>query len=78
MPGERTHVLVRAVRDRALAEIDGRMLAKIAAQPEAGRLTFDLSDRPGRNSRQVTLAVRFCPSRCASRPAAPIGAIRPS
>lgn len=61
VPDERTHVLVRAVRDRALAEIDGRMLAKIAAQPEAGRLTFDLSGRPGRTARQVTLAVRFCP-----------------
>ena len=60
-PTTQTHVLVRAVRDRALTEIGGRLLAKIAAQPEAGRLTFDLSGRPGRTARQVTLAVRFCP-----------------
>ena len=60
-PDGRTHVLVRAVRDRALAETGGRLLAKIAAEPEAGRLTFDLAARPGRTARQVTLAVRFCP-----------------
>jgi hypothetical protein len=60
-PDEQTHVLVRAVRDRALAEVGGRLLLKIAAQPEAGRLTFDLPGRPGRTARQATLAVRFCP-----------------
>jgi hypothetical protein len=61
VPDGHTHVLVRAVRDRALAETGGRLLAKIAAEPEAGRLTFDLAARPGRTARQVTLAVRFCP-----------------
>ena len=61
VPDEHTHVLVRAARDRALAELGGRLLAKIAAQPEAGRLAFDLSGRPGRMARQVALAVRFCP-----------------
>ena len=61
VPDERTHVLVRAARDRALADVGGRMLAKIAARPEAGRLTFDLPGRPGRTARQVALAVRFCP-----------------
>lgn len=60
-PFLRTHVLIRAVRDRALAEAGDRMLGKIAAEPEAGRLTFALSGRPGRAARQVTLAVRFCP-----------------
>ena len=60
-PDEQTHVLVRAVQDRALADAGGRMLAKIAAEPEAGRLAFDLPGRPGRTARQVTLAVRFCP-----------------
>ncbi len=60
-PDEQTHVLVRAVHDRALADVGGRMLAKIAAEPEAGRLAFDLPGRPGRTARQVTLAVRFCP-----------------
>jgi hypothetical protein len=61
VPDGHTHVLVRAVRDRALSGVAGRMLAKIAAEPEAGRLTFDLTARPGRTARQVTLAVRFCP-----------------
>jgi hypothetical protein len=61
VPDEKTHVLVRAAHDGALAEIDGRLLAKIASQPEAGRLTFNLSGRPGRTARQVTLAARFCP-----------------
>ena len=37
------------------------MLSKIAAEPEAGRLTFDLAARPGRMARKVTLTVRFCP-----------------
>jgi hypothetical protein len=61
-PDGHTHVLVRAVRDRALADVGGgRMLSKIAAEPEAGRLSFDLAARPGRTARKVTLAVRFCP-----------------
>jgi Transposase DDE domain len=59
VPDERTHVLIRVTHDRALAEAGGRLLAKIAAEPEAGRLTFDLSGRPGRTARRVTLAVRF-------------------
>jgi hypothetical protein len=61
VPDEQTHVLVRAEHDRALADVGGRMLAKIAAQPEAGRVAFDLTGRPGRTARRVTLAVRFCP-----------------
>lgn len=61
VPDEQTHVLVRAEHDRALADVGGRMLAKIAAEPEAGRLAFDLTGRPGRTARRVTLAVRFCP-----------------
>ena len=61
VPDGRTHVLVRAVRDRALIEAGERLLSKIAAAPEAGRLSFDLPGRPGRTARKVTLAVRFCP-----------------
>lgn len=61
VPDAQTHVLVRAVRDRALIEAGERLLSKIAAEPEAGRLTFDLSGRPGRTARQATLAMRFCP-----------------
>jgi len=58
LPDERTHVLVRATRDRALAD-KGRLFAQIAKQPEAGRLAFDLPARPGRPARPVSLAVRF-------------------
>ena len=61
LPDAQTHVLIRAVRDRTLAETGDRMLEKLAAEPEAGRLTFELSGRPGRTARQVTLAARFCP-----------------
>jgi hypothetical protein len=60
VPDERTHVLIRATRDRALAEKGERLFAAIAAQPEAGRLSFDLVGRPGRSARKVTLALRFC------------------
>ena len=52
VPDEQTHVLIRAVRDRALADVGGRMLSKIAAEPEASRLVFDLPARPGRTARQ--------------------------
>ena len=52
---------VRAVHDGALAEVGGRMLATSAGEPDAGRGAFDLSGRPGRTARRVTLAVRFCP-----------------
>lgn len=61
LPDDHTDVLIRAARDRALADIGGGMLAKIAAEPEAGRVAFDLPGRPGRTARQATLAVRFCP-----------------
>jgi IS4 transposase len=37
------------------------MLARIAAEPEAGRLSLDLAARPVRTARKVTLAARFCP-----------------
>jgi hypothetical protein len=60
VPDAGTHVLVRVTRDRALAEKGDRLFAKIAEEPEAGRLRFDLPARPGRTAREVTLAVRFC------------------
>jgi hypothetical protein len=63
VPDARTHVLVRATKDRALAEKGARLFATIAAQPEAGRISFALSGRPGRPARSVTLAVRFCEAR---------------
>jgi hypothetical protein len=60
VPDARAHVLIRASKDRALAEKGARLFATIAAQPEAGRLSFDLAGRPGRAGRKVTLAARFC------------------
>ena len=60
VPDARTHLLVRACKDRALAEKGARLFAAIAARPEAGRLSFDLAGRPGRGARKVTLAARFC------------------
>jgi len=59
VPDARTHVLVRVTRDRALVEKGERLFAKIAAQPEVGRLHFNLPARPGRAPRKVVLAVRF-------------------
>lgn len=58
LPDPRTHVLIRATRDRALDD-GGRLLAWLGAQPEAGRLSFELPARPRRTPRTVTLAVRF-------------------
>ncbi|MGP0061783.1 MAG: IS4 family transposase [Beijerinckiaceae bacterium] len=59
LPDRRTDVLIRANHNRALADKQGHLFDEIAAQPEAGRLTFDLPARPGRPARHVTLAVRF-------------------
>jgi Transposase DDE domain len=58
LPDERTHVLIRAVRDRALSK-QGRLFGAIAKTPEAGRIAFELQARPGRPGRTVELAVRF-------------------
>jgi hypothetical protein len=58
LPDERTHVLIRAVRDRALGK-QGRLFGAIAKTPEAGRIAFELQARPGRPARTVDLAVRF-------------------
>jgi hypothetical protein len=58
LPDERTHVLIRAVRDRALGK-QGRLFGAIAKTPEAGRIAFELQARPGRPARSVELAVRF-------------------
>lgn len=59
VPDRHTHVLVRAVRNRALGD-GGRLLDELARQPEAGRIEFELTARPGRPARPVRLAVRFC------------------
>jgi Transposase DDE domain len=60
VPDARTHLLIRATKDRALAKKGERLFAVISLQPEAGRLSFDLVRRAGRPARKVTLAVRFC------------------
>ncbi|TIN90276.1 MAG: IS4 family transposase, partial [Mesorhizobium sp.] len=59
LPGERTHVLIRAVRDRALGTRGERLFSAIAKTAEAGRIAFELQARPGRPGRTVELAVRF-------------------
>jgi Transposase DDE domain len=59
LPDPRTHVIIRARSDRALADCDGRMLEAIAAEPEAGRITFEMPARTGRPARTVEAAVRF-------------------
>ena len=74
VPDARTHVLIRAEHNRALAgerkrkgkKDDGgeaeqvlRLFDALSAQPEAGRTTFELEGRPGRAKRTVTLAVCY-------------------
>ena len=59
LPDARTHVLIRAVRDRALGNQGGRLFDEIARMPEVGRIAFELEARPGRPARSVRLAVRF-------------------
>lgn len=58
LPDAHTHVLIRAVRDRALGK-QGHLFSEIAKTPEAGRIAFALQARPGRPARTVRLAVRF-------------------
>lgn len=58
LPDARTHALVRAAHDRALDD-GGRLLSALAAQPEAGRIDFELPARAGRPARSIRLAVRF-------------------
>lgn len=62
VPDEAGDVLVRAARDRALADatVEGeRLFARIARQGEAGRTQFEIPARPGRPARKVALALRF-------------------
>jgi hypothetical protein len=69
--GLRTHLLVRCHYDRVLDEKGGkgpRLHEKVAAWPEAGRISFEIKARPGRPARQATLAVRFG-SVCLRQPA---------
>ena len=74
VPDARTHVLIRAEHNRALAgarkrkgkKDDGgeaeqvlRLFDALSARPEAGQIRFELEGRPGRTKRTVTLAVRY-------------------
>lgn len=56
---EGVELLIRANHDRTLTDGE-RLFARVAAQPEAGRFTVDISAAPGRKARQALLAVRFC------------------
>jgi Transposase DDE domain len=61
LPNERTDVLIRATRDRALGD-GGQLFGMIAQQPCAGRMGFQLPARPGRAARKVSLEVRYAPA----------------
>ncbi len=52
-------LVIRVAQDRAL-EGGERLFARLAAQPEAGRMVIDLPAAPGRRARKAELAVRFC------------------
>lgn len=65
-------LLVRATHDRALAD-GGRLFARVAGQPEAGRMTVELPAAPGRPARAAVLALRLARVGIA-RPAARAGA----
>jgi hypothetical protein len=54
------HQLVRAEYDRCLRE-GGKLYARLTAEPEWGRVSFDLPARPGRRARRATFALRACP-----------------
>jgi hypothetical protein len=54
------HQLVRAEYDRSLRD-GGKLYARLAEQPELGRVSFDLPARPGRAARRVRVALRACP-----------------
>jgi hypothetical protein len=59
-PGAGHHLIIRATaRFRRVIEPEKQLLRRIAAHPEAGRLSFDMPARQGRAARRVELAVRF-------------------
>jgi len=59
LPDERTHLLTRACRDRALAT-GGTLYAWLDAQPAQGTHCFDAPARPGKRSAHLAmLEVRF-------------------
>jgi hypothetical protein len=59
LPDERTHLLTRACRDRALAT-GGKLYAWLDARPVQGHYSFDVPARPGkRSAHHARLTVRF-------------------
>jgi hypothetical protein len=54
-----TQLLVRAAQERALVE-GGVSLARLADQPEAGRMCVQVPAAPGRKARTALIALRFC------------------
>jgi hypothetical protein len=53
-----TELLIRAAQDRALVE-GGLLFARLASEPEAGRISVDLPAAPGRKARKAVIALRF-------------------
>lgn len=58
LPGERTHILVRASHNRAVVE-GQRLFSVLDAEEMAGGLAFEITARPDRAARTARLAVRF-------------------
>ena len=59
LPDVRRQLIVRASSNRALADCDLHMLEVIGAEPQAGRISFEMQARAGRPARTVTAAVKF-------------------
>jgi hypothetical protein len=55
-------LLIRAAHDRALDD-DGRLFARLEAQPIAGRAELSIPAAPGRQARTAEVATRFTPTR---------------
>ena len=58
VPDARTHLLVRCAQNRRLGE-GGLLFERLAAFPEACRVSLALPARPGQPARTATLVVRF-------------------
>jgi hypothetical protein len=76
IPDERTHVLTRACRDRALAG-GGRLFAVTESWPVQHQFELEVRAQPGRSARTAQVAVRFGeitikrPGKCSDPKAAP-------
>jgi hypothetical protein len=79
LPDERTHLLIRACRDRALPGQQERLFAWLSGLPEQGRYQIEVTAQthPPRSARQADVRVRFGqthimrPRDCTDKEAAP-------